>query len=51
MDAIRDFINLRIDECAIASEEEIKNGFTDELGVLYSYDRVKLIKGDKEIIW
>lgn len=47
--AIRDFINLRIDECAIASEEEIKNGFTDELGVLYSYDRVKLIKGDKDL--
>lgn len=49
LQSIRDYVDSRIDECAIASEEEIRNGYTDEFGVLYTYDGVKLIKGHEEL--
>lgn len=48
--AIRNYTDLLIGECAIASDEEINNGYTDEYGILYSYDGSKLIKCNNNLI-
>lgn len=44
--SLKAFINNHIADCAVASDEEVRDAYTDENGVLYSYDGSKLIKGN-----